>query len=186
MKASGKTDMKLSWTKVKGADGYDIFFRRCGAGDYPLIASVKSGASRSYRITGLKKATSYKAYVKAWKKVKGTKTYIGKASPTMHAITGGYTKKTANPKTVTVRASKVTLTNGKSSTIRASVKGVKSGRRVLAHAKLLRYFSSNCNVATVSSTGRITATGAGNCTVYVLASNGVRATVKVTVIDGPT
>ena len=178
--------MKLSWTKVKDADGYDIFFRRCGKGDYLLIASVKSSASRSYKVTGLKKATGYKAYVKAWKRVRGVKTYIGKASPTVHAITGGYTKKAANPKTVTVRASKVTLTIGKSSTIRASVKGVKSGRQVLAHTKLLRYYSSNRNVATVSSTGKIRATGAGSCKIYVVANNGVRTTVKVTVIDGPT
>ena len=185
MKASGKTDMKLSWTRVKDADGYDIFFRRCGTGDYPLIASVKSSASRSYKVTGLKKATGYKAYVKAWKRIRGVRTYIGKASPTVHAITGGYTKKAANPKTVTVRTSKVTLMIDKSSTIRATVKGVKSGRQVLAHTKLLRYYSSNRNVATVSSTGKIRATGAGSCKIYVVANNGVRTTVKVTVIDGP-
>ena len=178
--------MKLSWTRVKDADGYDIFFRQCGAGEFPLLDSVRGSASRSYKVTGLKKATGYKACVKAWKKVRGIKTYIGKASPTVHAITGGYTKKAANPKTVTVSASKVTLTIGKSSTIRASVKGVKSGRQVLAHTKLLRYYSSNRNVATVSSTGKIRATGAGSCKIYVVANNGVRTTVKVTVIDGPT
>ena len=186
MKASGKTGLKLSWTRVKDADGYDIFFRKCIRGDYRLIASIRGNVSRSYKVTWLEKATSYKAYVKAWKKVRGIKAYIGKASPTVHAITGGYTKKAANPKTVTVSASKVTLTIGKSSTIRASVKGVKSGRQVLAHTKLLRYYSSNRNVATVSSTGKIRATGAGSCKIYVVANNGVRATVKVTVIDGPT
>ena len=114
------------------------------------------------------------------------KTYIGKASPTIHAITGGYTKKTANPKTVTVKASRVTLLTGKSSTIKASVKGVKSGRKVLAHVKPLRYYSSNRNVATVSSAGRIRAKGAGSCTIYVLANNGVRAAIKVKVIVAPT
>ena len=112
------------------------------------------------------------------------KTYIGKASPTIHAITGGYTKKTANPKTVTVKASRVTLLTGKSSTISASVKGVKSGRKVLAHVKPLRYFSSNRNVVTVSSGGKIKAIGAGTCKIYVMANNGVCATVKVTVVDG--
>ena len=178
--------MKLSWTKVKNADGYDIFFRRCGTGDYPLVASVKSSAPRSYKVTGLKKTTAYKARIRAWKKVRGAKTYIGKASPTVHAITGGYSKSTANPKTVTVKASRVKLTIGKSSKIRASVKGVKSGRRVLAHVNVLRYYSSNRNVATVSSEGKIRATGAGSCNIHVLANNGVRATVRVTVIDGPT
>ena len=112
------------------------------------------------------------------------KTYIGKASPTIHAITGGYTKKTANPKTVTVKASRVTLLTGKSSTISASVKGLKSEMKVLALVKPLRYFSSNRNVATVSSGGKIKAIGTGTCKIYVMANNGVCATVKVTVVDG--
>ena len=126
MKASGKTSLKLYWSKVKGADGYDIFFRKCGTADRLLIKTVKSSAPRNFKFKGLKKSTAYKARVRAWKKVNGVKTYIGKASPTIHAITGGYTKKAANPKTVTVKASIVTLLPGKSSTIRASVKGVKS------------------------------------------------------------
>ena len=186
MKASGNTSLKLSWTKVAKADGYDIFFRECSKGSYSMIASVKGSATRSYKITGLKKTKPYKAYVKAWKMIDGAKVYIGKASPAVHAFTGGYTKKIANPKTVTVKASRVTLMIGRSSAIRASVKGVASGRKVLAHSSLLRYYSSNRNVATVNSVGRIRATGAGSCTIFVLASNGVRATIKVTVVDGPT
>lgn len=186
LKASGKTGLKLSWTKVSKADGYDIFFKKCSGGAYSLIQSVKSGASRSFKVTGLKKATGYKAYVKAWKSVEGVKTYIGKASPVVHAITGGYTKKIANPKAVTVKTSSVTLMIGKSKTIKANVTGVKSGRKVLAHVKLLRYYSSNRNVAEVTSAGKIKATGTGSCTIYVMANNGVRATVKVTVGDGPT
>jgi uncharacterized protein YjdB len=184
MKASGKTSLKLFWTKVKGADGYDIFLKKCGKGGRLLITTVKSSASRSFNVKGLKKSTAYRACVRAWKKVNGVKTYIGKASPTIHAITGGYTKKTANPKTVTVKASRVTLLTGKSSTISASVKGLKSGRKVLAHVKPLRYFSSNRNVATVSSGGKIKAIGTGTCKIYVMANNGVCATVKVTVVDG--
>ena len=186
MQASGQTSLKLSWSKVKNAGGYDIFFRNCSSGGYQLIASVKSSARRSYKITGLKKATSYKAYVRAWKKVKGVKTYIGKASPPVHAIAGGYTKKVANPKRVDVREPKVTLLVGKSSAIKASVKGVAPGKQVLAHVKPLRYYSSNRNVATVSSSGKIRAKGAGSCTIYVLANNGVRAAIKVKVIVAPT
>jgi len=55
MKASGNTSLKLSWTKVAKADGYDIFFRECSKGSYSMIASVKGSATRSYKITGLKK-----------------------------------------------------------------------------------------------------------------------------------
>ena len=158
---------------------------KCKSSDYTLKASVKRSASRVYRFTGLKKATSYKAYVKAWRKVKGVKTYIGKASPMVHAIAGGYTNRVANPKAVTLSAYKVKLAVGKGKVVRASVTGVKSGRQVLAHVNLARYYSSDRNVATVSATGRIRARGAGSCTIYILANNGVRATVRVTVTDGP-
>ena len=82
---------------------------------------------------------------------------------------------------MTVNASRVTLTPGKRSAIKANVSGVKAGRNVLAHPTLLRYYSSNRNVATVTQAGKIKATGIGRCTVYVVANNGVRARVKVTV-----
>ena len=59
-------------------------------------------------------------------------------------------------------------------------------RQVLAHVKVLRYYSSNRNVATVSSEGEITAKGVGSCRIYVLANNGVRAAVRVKVVDRPT
>ena len=181
MKSSGKTSLRLSWTKVSNADGYDLFFSRCGAADYRVIATFQGRASRSYIVTGLKEAGTYKAYVRAWRKVDGVKTYIGEASPAVHAIAGGYTDKATNPKAVTVKASSVTLAPGRSSKIKAKVTGVKAGRKVLAHAALLRYYSSNRNVATVTRAGKIKATGVGRCTVYVVANNGVRARVKVTV-----
>jgi hypothetical protein len=162
-------------------DPDDLFFSECGISDYRLITTVRGSASRSYEVTGLEKAVAYKARVRAWRTVNGDKTYIGKGSPTVHAITGGYTKKATNPKAVTVKASSVTLAPGKSSTIKARVTGVKAGREVLAHVKLLRYYSSNRNVATVTQAGRIRATGVGRCTIHVVANNGVRARVKVTV-----
>jgi uncharacterized protein YjdB len=184
MKASGKTSLKLTWTKVSNADGYDIFFKRCGAGDYPLIATVKASASRRFKVTGLKKSTSYKAYVMAWKKVKGVKTTIGKASPTVHAITGDYRVRSCNAESVKVNKSSLKLKVGTTKKIKASVKGVKSDRKVLAHTRQLRYFTSDRNVATVTKAGKIRAKGVGSCTIYVMANNGVRATVKVTVVDG--
>ena len=75
-----------------------------------------------------------------------------------------------------------TLEAGKSKTVKASVTGVKKDRVVLAHNDaLLRWYSSNRNVATVDQSGKITATGAGKCTVWAVANNGVRTGVKVTV-----
>jgi uncharacterized protein YjdB len=41
--------------------------------------------------------------------------------------------------------------------------------------------TSNSKVATVSKSGKITAKGKGTCKIYVVAVNGVRKTVSVTV-----
>jgi hypothetical protein len=45
----------------------------------------------------------------------------------------------------------------------------------------LRYFSSDTNVATVSETGMIKARGSGSCRVYIMANNGIRASLEVRV-----
>lgn len=177
----GHHALKLTWTKVDDAQGYDVFYGKCGDG---FRRKTVTGGT-CVRLTGLKKRTAYHAYVKAWKKVKGVKTYIGKASSTVHAITGGYNGKYTNASKVTIRTPKVKLAVGKTSAIRASVQGVRPGRKVLAHEKALRYYSSDRNVATVTSAGIIKAKGVGSCTVYVMANNGVRASVKVTVPDYP-
>ena len=49
------------------------------------------------------------------------------------------------------------------------------------HGPELRYISSNKKVAAVSDSGKITAKAKGKCKVYVLALNGVKTVVKVTV-----
>ena len=70
---------------------------------------------------------------------------------------------------------------GKGKAIRATVKGVKSKRKLLDHVRKVRWYSSNVNVATVDSNGKVKAVGKGTCTVYAIANNGVRNSVKVTV-----
>ena len=179
MKTSGKKALMLCWTKVKDAQGYDVFFKRRGAsGDY-TVKKVSGGKTLNCTIKGLKKGKTYKGYVKAWKKVNGTKEYIGKASPTVYAIVGGYSDKWCNAKCVTVKKSELTLSKGKTKRIKAGVKGVKSGRKVLKHGSLLRYFSSDCNIATVNGEGVVKGVAKGACTIYVMASNGLRQSVQI-------
>lgn len=175
--ACGNKALKLSWTRVDGAEGYDVFFGKCG-GDYKKV-TVKNGLS--YKLSGLKKAATYRAYVKAWEKVGGKKRVIGEASPTVCAITGGYTKKACNPKAVKLNRTSLKLAVGKSGRIKASVTGVKAHREVLRHGALVRFYSSNANVATVTGNGKVMAMAAGKCTIWAVASNGVRTSVKVTV-----
>ena len=119
--------------------------------------------------------------MRAWKWVDGKKTYIGKPSPEVHSITGGYNSRSCNAQSVSLSRRSLTLKAGKARTVRATVKGVKSDRKPLQHAKLVRWYSSNVNVATVDKNGKVKAAGKGTCTIYAIANNGVRSSVKVTV-----
>jgi len=177
---TSKTALKLTWTKVKGADGYDIFFGRC-SDDFKLKETVKASASRNVKFSGLKKRETYKAYVKAWKRSGGRKVYIGKASPQVHAITGGYDAKYCNTKSVKLSKKSLTLKVGKGKTVKATLKGVKSGKKILSHVSKVRWYSSDTSVAKVTSSGKIRAVGKGKCTIYALANNGIKSSVKVTV-----
>ena len=106
---------------------------------------------------------------------------MGKSTPAVHAIVGGYNKYRCNARSVKLNKRSVSLSKGDSFRIKAKVKGVKTGIAVLTHAAALRYYSSDRNVAIVSDTGRIKARGKGTCRIYVLANNGVRASIKVKV-----
>ncbi len=86
---------------------------------------------------------------------------IGKASPAVYANASRNDKKTTNAVSITLKKPSVTLKVGATHAIKASVKGMKSGVKVLARAGLLRYFSSNRNVATVNASGRPKGQGTG-------------------------
>lgn len=177
--ASGKKALHLTWTAVDGAQGYDVYFGKCGSGSLKKAASVTDG--RSCKLTGLKKGKTYRAYVKAWTKASGTKVYIGESSPKVYAIAGGYNNSRCNPKAVRVEKSKLSLKVGGSARIKAFVSGVKSHRKLLQKVSLVRYYSTNRNVANVTSSGKVTGVGVGSCKVWVVANNGIRKGVEVVV-----
>ena len=77
--------------------------------------------------------------------------------------------------------SSLTLELGESKTLKATVKGVKGGKELLQHSRLVRYYSSNADVAKVNKNGKVTAVGKGSCTIFAIANNGVRTSVKVKV-----
>ena len=177
--ACGNHALKLNWTEVEGAQGYDVYFGPCGSDSLKKKATVTDG--RSCKLTGLKRGKTYKAFVRAWKKSGGEKRIIGKASPTVYAIAGGYSDTRCNPKSVTLNRQSLALKAGKSVRIRARVKGVKSGRKLLHRCSPVRWYSSNNNVAKVNGDGKVTGVAKGSCTVYAVANNGVRSSVKVKV-----
>lgn len=178
MKTSGKTALKLGWTQVSGAEGYDVFFGKCGEGECAYKATT---TGLSYKIKGLKKGVAFKAYVRAWKIVDGAKAYIGAPSPDVHTIAGGKSNRYTNAKKISVKKKKLTLNVGGSKKIKAKLKKVSDSRNFLGHVAKVRYYSSNRAVATVNAKGKVTAVGAGKCTVYAVAENGLRVGVQITV-----
>ena len=189
MTAKGKKSLTISWNKINGAAGYDIFFAKCNHGKKEIkckkVKTIKAGKTFKWTKTGLKKGTAYKAYVKAFVYKNGKKSYV-RTSPTMHAYTGNGNKIETNAKSVTiknVKKGKLSLKKGKTFKVKAKVNKVNKKKKMMSknHAAKLRYLSSDKKVATVSKGGKIKAKDKGKCTVYVFAHNGVSKSIKVTV-----
>ena len=183
--AKGKKGLKLSWLKVDGADGYDIFFAECGKNEkavYKNVKTVNGNSVFSCMITGLKAKNAYKAYVRVFVIKNGIRKYVG-TSPSVHAFTSGSTKKYTNAKSVKVKKKKVTVKKGKTYKIKATVKKLKKKKKLMPkkHTPKLRYLSTDSSIATVSKKGKIKGIKAGTCYVYVLAHNGVSKKITVTV-----
>ena len=175
---AGSRTEKLVWTKVKGAEGYDIYYAKCGS----RLKKIKSTKSRTLKKTGLKKGLVYKYKVKAYKMKNGKKVYIT-SSYSAHAVAGGYSRKLTDVKKITAAKKRLTLKAGKSARVRASQTKLKRGRKFLktSHAALLRYRSTDKSVATVSRSGKVKAKKAGTCRIYIYAQNGLWTSTKVTV-----
>ena len=183
MTAKSSKSLQITWTKVKGAGGYDIFFGHCGKDTkVSKVKTIKGNKTFTWKKTGLKKQNEYRAYVKAWVKEDGKKSYV-RTSPTVHGLESGYNKVYTHAKSVTVNKTSVSLKKGKTFKIKAKANKFKKSKKLMTerHAPKLRYISSNKKIATVSSSGKITAKAKGSCKVYVIAVNGVGKTIKVTV-----
>lgn len=179
MKGKGTgTRIDLTWDKVKGATGYDVYWSYCnGKNNFNKLANVPK--SQKYADKNLNNKREYKYFTVAYKMSGGKKVYLGRTN-TVH-VAMPYAAKT-NVLKVTVNKTKVNLAKGKTFKITKKVKLENSKKKALNHlTKKERFITSNAKVATVSSTGVIKAVGKGTCTVYVMSENGVCAKIKVTV-----
>jgi hypothetical protein len=179
-KTSKVTDssIKLTWNKVKGADGYLIYGNRCNSGSkkysFKLIKTIANGNTKSYTQKKLKKGTYYKYVVCAYKLVNGEKVTMALSKTIYAATTGKY----GNVKSFKLNKTEVTLKKGK--TFKLKAKEVKDSKKVKKYRDI-SYESSDKSVATVSKKGVIKAVKKGSCTIYAYAQNGVCKKVKVTV-----
>ena len=170
-----KNSVKLTWNKFNGAKYYLIYGNKCGSANrYQYIGK---SYSTSFTQKKLKKGTYYKYLVSAFD---ANGKHLA-TSLTMHIVTKG--GKYCNYKSVNTKAkkNKVTLAkSGKSFKLRA--KAVKETKKLKTrdHRKI-RYESTDKNIATVDSNGKITAKKKGTCYVYAYAQNGINKKIKVTV-----
>ena len=137
----GYDDVKVSWSKVSGASGYRVYYKKSGASSYTFL---KTTTSTSYKKSNLSDGAKYYFKVVAYKTVSGNKCYnAGKTSSiyTLKKVSGvkaakssskvkiswtniagesGYqiSKSTSKSKTGTITTYKTT--SGKSKTISAT------------------------------------------------------------------
>lgn len=174
-KSTNKTQ-KLKWNKVKGADGYVIFANKCGK---PLkeVKTITNGKTTSYTNKKLSKGTYYKYVVLAYELVDEEQITLTTSKTIYTPTTGG---KFCDIKSVKANKTKVTLKEGKSTTLKASEVKENKKKKISRHRKIT-FESTNPKVATVSNKGKIKAKAKGTCYVYAYAQNGVYKKVKVTV-----
>lgn len=179
MKGKGTgTRIDLTWAKVKGATGYDVYWSYCnGKNNFNKLANVPK--SQKYADKNLNNKREYKYFTVAYKMSGGKKVYLGRTN-TVHVAMPQASK--TNVLKVTVNKTKVNLAKGKTFKITKKVKLKNPKKKALNHlTKKERFITSNAKVATVSSAGVIKAVRKGTCTVYVMSENGVCAKIKVTV-----
>lgn len=191
----GKAVQKLSWNKIDGADGYVIYSSVAGKKMKKVLDTRKRSSkkkakkstaksTRSKTITRTfkkrKSGTVYQYQIRAYKLVNGKKKVFCK-SMVVYSVANNQSGKLTNVKKIKLKKKSYTLQVKQTAKIKAKYTAYKKNKKLYSRVKTFRYISSNTNVATVTKAGKIKAVKAGTCTIYVLAHNGVRKAVKVTV-----
>lgn len=176
----------IKWGKVPYVDGYDVFAVPCSKSfDYTKPVKSVTAATTSVQLSKINnvpitKFSCYKFIIRAYQKVAGKKVYV-ESSLLVHRV--GTSKTYTNVATVKLNFSTATMRAGASKQIVPTAVKQITSKKILpsSHIKTWRYISTNTKVATVSSTGKITAKAKGSCTIYVISGSGSSKSIKVTV-----
>jgi len=74
---AGKKQAALSWNKISGASGYVVYMATGKNGSFKKVATIKKGSTVKYTKKSLKKGTTYKFKIMAYKTVSGKNIYSG-------------------------------------------------------------------------------------------------------------
>ena len=176
-KTSGSKAVKLSWNSVPGATKYVVYGNKCGK-SFKKLKTTTGKAYTVKKISGkkLKAHKNYKFYVVAYT-ANGTV-----KSNSIHFITGNRSGKYANVKSIKAKVSTVTLSPGATKKIGATYKMYYGKKHIKkSHGAALRYISNCPSVATVSSSGVVTAKAAGTAIIYIQDIGGKYCKTTVTV-----
>jgi hypothetical protein len=73
--STSKSSVRVYWNKVSGASGYDLQRYDSASKKWITVKSGIGSSTTNYNVTGLKKNTSYKFRIRAYKTVGSTKVY---------------------------------------------------------------------------------------------------------------
>lgn len=169
--ASNKSQI-IRWNSVKSADGYFIYGAKAN-GKYKCLRTVSKKVLR-WKRTGLKKGTSYRYYVEAYKLIDGKRVSLSKSLPAYSTTKGG---KYGNPVKLQTKRSLVSVKSGKKMKLKVKAAGKKMNKA----SKKVRYISANPSIAKVSKKGTVTGGRRGTCYIYCVAWNGLSQKIKVRV-----
>ena len=163
--------LKLTWKKVKGASGYQIYQYKAKTKKFVKTASVGKKLL-SWKSRKTSKKLTFK--IRAYKKKDSKKTY----SPFSYEITAiPYKKmaKTVNAGRVKVSRSRVSLSSYEAKKVNAQIKPSHhaGNKKAKVYDQTVRWSSTDPTIAKVDQKGNITAQGkTGTCKVYARAHNG--------------
>ena len=182
LKATGKSNyVKLTWTKAGNTDvidGYIILRKDLSGSKWRQIATAKKTATSYKDKTAKKKNTLYKYTIVAYRKTDDGR-LITKPVHWAGAVTTKSKKKNVYSISVSKPAKSSAVRVDNSTTISISWPSK-------PYSKTLRWTSSNKNIATVSSSGKVTGIKPGKVTIYARTHTGFVLKVKVTVVEGGT
>lgn len=118
VKQTASKTVTLTWKKVSGADGYEIYRRTGSTGSYTKIKTITSGSTLTYKNTGLSIGKKYYYKVRAYDK-QGSNKVRGKYSSSKSVTVTNYKPvfTVSLPSSIdrTEKTIKVTITNSSKS-----------------------------------------------------------------------